>query len=76
MSETTPAPPFLPEPFALAPPPPPPSTTVALPVPPVFKLPLVPPTRDVLSAVDVPPLAVVEPKLELSPLLIDVEFVS
>jgi hypothetical protein len=27
-------------------------------------------------AVDVPPLAVVEPKLELSPLLIDVEFVS
>ena len=74
--ETTPAPPFLPEPFTPAPPPPPPSVAVALPVPPVFKLPLTPPTLEVLSAVEVPPLAVNEPKLELPPLLTDVEFES
>ena len=48
MSEETPAPPFLPDPFAPAPAPPPPSVAppeALVPVPPVLRFPLDPPTR-------------------------------
>jgi hypothetical protein len=47
-----------------------------LPVPPIFKLPLAPPTLVVLSAVDFPPLAVDVPNIELWPLFTDVELAS
>jgi hypothetical protein len=47
-----------------------------LPVPPIFRFPLLPPVLEVLSAVEVPPLATVLPNVELCPLLTEVEFVS